>query len=70
MKNVLKMTMLLSNGKTVTYSLADPKDGLAKTEVQAVLEEMAEKRAVVVGDAFAVAMKEAYIQSTEKRELA
>lgn len=70
MKQVLKMILLLSNGKTVTYSLADPKEGLTRAEVQAVLEEMAQKDAVVVGDATATGVKDAYIQGTERRELA
>jgi len=69
-KSVLKMVFSLPGNRTVTYSLADPKDGLGKAEVQTVLGEMMEKRAVIVNGEFATAAKEAYIQKTERQELA
>ena len=69
MKSVLKMVLSLPGNKTVTYSLADPKDGIGKAEVEAVLDEMVTKRAVVVNGDFATAVKEAYIQKTERQEL-
>ncbi len=70
MKSVLKMVLTLSDGKSVTYSLADPKDGLTGAEVEAALQEMIAKDAVTVGTASAVAVKDAYIQDTDRRELA
>lgn len=70
MKSVLKMVLTLSDGKSVTYSLADPKDGLTGAEVEAALQEMIAKDAVIVGTASAVAVKDAYIQDTDRRELA
>ena len=53
MKSVLKMVLSLPGNKTVTYSLADPKDGIGKAEVEAALDEMVSKRAVVVNGDFA-----------------
>ncbi|MBR4696062.1 MAG: DUF2922 domain-containing protein [Selenomonadaceae bacterium] len=70
MKSVLKMILTLSDGKSVTYSLADPKDGLTGAEVETALQEMIAKDAVIVGTASAVAVKDAYIQDTDRRELA
>ena len=70
MKSVLKMVLTLSDGKSVTYSLADPKDGLTGAEVETALQEMIAKDAVIVGTASAVAVKDAYIQDTDRRELA
>ena len=70
MKSVLKMVLTLSDGKSVTYSLADPKEGLTNAEVQEALQEMIAKNAVVVGKATAIAVKDAYIQDTDRRELA
>ncbi|MBR3458557.1 MAG: DUF2922 domain-containing protein [Selenomonadaceae bacterium] len=70
MKSVLKMILTLSDGKSVTYSLADPKAGLTGAEVETALQEMIAKDAVIVGTASAVAVKDAYIQDTDRRELA
>ena len=70
MKSVLKMVLSLPNGKSVTYSLADPKTGLTAAEVQEALQEMIAKQAVLVDGNFASAIKEAYIQDTDRRELA
>ena len=70
MSKVLKMTFLMEGKKTLTYSLADPKDGLTKAEVQTALDEMVEKKAITVGGAAITGVKEFYILSSERSELA
>ena len=70
MSKVLKMTFLMEGKKTLTYSLADPKDGLTKAEVQTALDEMVEKKAITVGGAPITGVKEFYILSSERSELA
>ena len=70
MKGVLKVVVSLTNNKSITYSLADPKEGLTKAEVQAVVKAMMDKRAVSMKDAVLTGMKDAYIQESDRRELA
>ena len=43
MKGVLKMVLSLPGNKSMTYSLADPKEGLTKAEVQTALQELLDK---------------------------
>ncbi len=68
MTKVLKL-VFAGNGKTMTCSLADPKDGLAKDEVLDVMNEMLEKEAVLVNGAVADKVEKAYVQETEKIEI-
>ena len=70
MKGVLKVVVSLTNNKSITYSLADPKEGLTKAEVQAVVKAMMDKRAVSMKDAVLTGMKDAYIQESDRRALA
>ena len=70
MKGVLQIVVSLSNNKSITYSLADPKEGLTKAEVQAVVQEMLDKRAIFTKEALPEGMKDAYIQESDRRELA
>lgn len=60
----------MEGNKTFTYSLAEPKEGLTKAEVEAVMTSMIEKKAVVVNGIFPTAVKEALIRSTEDTVLA
>ena len=70
MSKVLKMVFNLEGAKTLTYSLADPKDGLTKTAVEAVMNNMIAKQAVVVDGIYPQSIKEAVIKSTEEIALA
>ncbi len=68
MTKVLKL-VFASNGKTMTCSLADPKDGLTKDEVLGVMNEMLEKEAVLVNGNAATAVEKAYVQETERIDI-
>jgi hypothetical protein len=70
MSKVLKMVFNLEGAKTLTYSLADPKDGLTKAAVEAVMNNMIAKQAVVVNGIYPQSIKEAVIKSTEEIALA
>ena len=70
MSKVLKMTFLMEGKKTLTYSLADPKDGLTKAEVETVMQDMITKKAIVETGASPLAIKAAVLRSTEEEALA
>lgn len=70
MKGVLKIVLSLTDNKTITYSLADPKEGLTEAEVQTVVQEMFSKKAISVKDASLAGLKDAYIQESDRRALA
>ena len=55
---------------TRTLSLADPKEGLKKAEVEACQQEAIAKKALVMGTGFAVAALEPYTVETTKTVLA
>lgn len=58
----LKMVLNLSNDKTVTLSLPNPKAGLTRTEVMNALNDIVAKQALTV--------KDIYIQNLDKEDLA
>ena len=70
MSKTLKMTFQLDGTKTVTYSLAAPKYGLTKAEVEGVMNTLIEKKAFVVKGIYPIGIKEALIKSTEDIALA
>ncbi|MFA6849231.1 MAG: DUF2922 domain-containing protein [Selenomonadaceae bacterium] len=70
MSKVLKMVFNLEGAKTLTYSLPDPKDGLTKAAVEAVMNNMITQQAVVVDGIYPQSIKEAVIKSTEEIALA
>ena len=67
MAKSLKMVFKLSEAQTVTLSLADPKAGLTKAEVEGVMNDVIAKHALGVSP---TAIKESYIRSSEDQELA
>lgn len=70
MAKSLKMVFAVGDAKTATLSLAEPKDGLTKAEVQTALDEMVAKQVIKVGGAAITGVKEFYILSSERSELA
>ena len=70
MAKSLKMIFQTEAGKTATLSLAEPKDGLTKAEVQTALDEMVAKQAITVGGAPITGVKDFYVLSSERSELA
>lgn len=70
MKN-LKMIFTLDNDKLLTYSLADPKEGLTRAEVENVMQSLVNKQAIVdAKGAKAAAIKDCYIYESDKQQLA
>lgn len=70
MAKSLKMVFAVGAAKTTTLSLAEPKDGLTKAEVQTALDEMVAKQAITVGGAPITGVKDFYVLSSERSELA
>ena len=70
MTKKLQMTFALDTGKTLLYSLPDPKEGLKKADVEAVMTQMIEKKAVTSPQGTPVGIKEILIRSTEETTLA
>lgn len=66
----LRMTLGLEGGKAYTMSLADPKDGLTKAEVTSCLQNVIDKKAIIVGTAYPVSVKEIVVQTVETQALA
>ena len=66
----LKMVFTLDNDKTSTFSLLAPKTGLTLAEVMEVSEAMLAKEALVVGGSPIAELKDCYIESYERVELA
>ena len=66
----LRMTLALSSGKELSMSLADPKDGLTKAEVTTCLQNVIDKKALVVGTAFPVSIKDIAVQTVDTEKLA
>lgn len=70
MKRTLKMLFVIESGKTCTFSVDDPKNGLTKTEVDDVMNEMIEDRAILYNNSEATNIKDAYIYETNTVALA
>ena len=70
MAKSLKMVFAVGDAKTTALSLAEPKDGLTKAEVQTALDEMVAKQAITVGGAAITGVKDFYVLSSERSELA
>jgi len=70
METTLKMIYTLTDGKTMTISLAAPREDLKQSEVDAVAKTIVEKKAFVQKGAAPVALKKAYIHSVEDKALA
>ena len=68
-KKKLCMTLALDS-KTLSMSLADPKDGLTKAEVTTCLQNVIDKKAMTAGGAYPVSIKEIAVQSVETTALA
>ena len=60
----------LPNKKTFTLSIADPKDGITKAEVQSVAEDIISKQAFLVDGAALQSIKSIKLYSSGSTELA
>jgi len=70
MNRGLKIIMNLPGGKTLTWSLADPKSGLTKTEVETLINDMITRSAILVAGVEPESFKSAYVYETNKVDLA
>mgnify|MGYP002624500998 FL=1 len=70
MTNTLKIAFDLPNKKTFTLSVADPKDGITKTEVQSVAEDIISKQAFLVDGAALQSIKSIKLYSSGSTDLA
>ena len=70
MSQKLQMTFMLDSGKTLSYSLNDPKAGLTKAAVEAVMNQLITKKAIITVNGTPVSIKETLIKSTEEIALA
>lgn len=69
MTSKLKMVFTLDNGKTTTLSLANPREDVEAADVQAFATEVVANSAIIVSGAKATALKKAYIQNVEDKEI-
>lgn len=63
------MTFDLDNGKTSTVSLAQPKNNLAREDVEPFMQNIVTKEALVVKTAKATDIKTAYVEEITKTTL-
>lgn len=71
MADTKKLTMVfnLDNGDTFKYNLADPKEGLTKTEVDTAMQKMIDSEAILKDGHKAASIKESYITITSQDSL-
>ncbi len=69
MAKTLNMKFALENGKTTTMSLAQPKDDLAREDVEPVMQTIIDKQAIRVKEANATEIKAAVIREVNETKL-
>ena len=69
-KKQLRMTRALSTGKNHTVSLMDPKDDLTKAAVETCLQDVIAKKAIMLGEAYPVSIKDISVQTVDSAQLA
>ncbi len=69
MAKTLNMRFTLSNGKTTTLSLAQPKDDLDRATVEPVMQNIVDKEALMVKEATPAAIKAAILREVSETKL-
>lgn len=69
MAKTLKMTFKLDNGKTSMMSLAQPKDELAREDVEPFMQNILDKEALIVKTAKATEIKSAIVEEVNRNQL-
>ena len=69
MAKTLKMTFTLDNGKTSTMNLAQPKDDIAREDVEPFMQNIVDKEALIVKLAKATEIKGAIVEEVNKTQL-
>ncbi len=67
MENTLKMIFTLDDGKTLTLSLASPREDLTQAAVEGAANTIISKQAFMLKGAKPTALKKAYIHSVEDK---
>jgi len=66
----LKMTYLMEDDTNLTINLKEPKNGLTAAQVNTFASAIISDEAIVRNHSYPVRLKDAYIQSVERTELA
>ncbi len=69
MAKTLNMRFTLEDGKATTMSLAQPKDDLARENVEPVMQMIVDKQAIRVHEANATGIKSAVIREVNEQKL-
>ena len=69
MAKTLNMKFALENGKPTTVSLAQPKDEIAREDVEPVMQAIIDKQAIRVKEANATEIKSAVIREVNETKL-
>lgn len=68
-KTVLKMLFTVEDGKTVTWTLENPKSNLTYDEVSEFMDAVIDAQGILYNENKATEIKDAYIYETNKIEL-
>ncbi|MBO6236289.1 MAG: DUF2922 domain-containing protein [Schwartzia sp.] len=69
MAKTLNMKVALENGRSTTVSLVQPKDEIARADVEPVMQTMIDKQAIRVKEANATEIKSAVIREVNETKL-
>ena len=69
MAKTLKMTFTLENGKDTTLNLAYPKDDLARADVEPFMQNIVDKKAILVGLAKPTEIKGAIVEEVNRTQI-
>ena len=69
MAKTLNMRFALTNGKTTTLGIANPKDDLAREQVEPVMQSIIDKSALLVKEATPESIKAAVIREVNETKL-
>ena len=69
MAKTLNMRFTLTNGKTTSLGIANPKDDLAREDVEPVMQSIVDKSALLVKEATPAAIKAAVVREVNETKL-
>lgn len=69
MKRVLKIRLNMPDGKALTYTIADPKDGLTEAQIKAIFDDMLTESVIYKDDMEPTGFRDAYIYETNTIEI-
>ena len=69
MSKTLNMRFVLTNGKTTTLGISNPKDDLAREDVEPVMQSIIDKSALLVKEATPESIKAAVIREVSETKL-